>query len=169
VLPLFAFFPVLAAATGRPLSIQENWLGLTAGAILNNGLNEEIMMRGFVFRRLRIERSFWRAAALSTAYFAAYHLPMLATAGLMIGTIGVIIAIPTGLLTAYVYERGEQASWASALVHAGTNAPAFLFTVGDLQPVATPVYLVTSVVLASAIVAVAFRRDRRAAGLRRAS
>jgi membrane protease YdiL (CAAX protease family) len=164
VVPLFAFFPVLAAATGRPLSIQDNWLGLTAGAILNNGLNEETMMRGFVFRRLRIERSFWRAAALSTAYFAAYHLPLIATAGLMIGAIRVMIAIPIGLLTAYVYERGEHTIWASALVHAGTNAPAFLFTVADLQPVATPVYLLTSVALASAIMAVAFRRDRRAAG-----
>jgi hypothetical protein len=44
-----------------------------------------------------------------------------------------IIAIPTGLLTACAYERGEETIGSSALVQAGTKA-------------------------------VAFRRDRRAAG-----
>lgn len=159
LLPLFAFFPVFAAATGESLSLQANWLGLTAGAILNNGINEEIMMRGFVFRRLREQRTFWRAAALSTVYFAAYHVPMIVTAGPLVGTIGVIIAIPTGLLTAYVYERGDRTVWASALVHAGTNAPVFVFAIGSgVQPLASSLYMCTAIVVASAIVIVAGRR-----------
>ena len=64
------------------------------------------MMRGFVFRHLREGRPFWHAAALSTVYFAAYHIVLIFTAGPLIGIIAVIIAIPAGLLTAYIYERG---------------------------------------------------------------
>jgi len=165
LVPLFAFFPVFAAITGQALAIQPNWFGLTAGAVLNNGINEEIMMRGFVFRRLRQDRTLWRAAALSTVYFAAYHIPLIATAGPLIGAIGVVIAVPTGLLTAYLYERGDRTIWANALVHTGTNAPAFVFTVGGaLQPIATTLYLVTSIALSSAIVVVAYRRRPRGAG-----
>jgi membrane protease YdiL (CAAX protease family) len=159
LIPLFAFFPVYAAVTGQTLALQANWLGLVAGTILNNGINEETMMRGFVFRRLREGRTFWRAAALSTGYFAAYHVPLIISAGALIGTIGVIIAIPTGLLTAYVYERGNRTVWASALVHAGTNAPVFLFTVGTApQPLASSLYMCTSIAVATAIVVVAARR-----------
>jgi membrane protease YdiL (CAAX protease family) len=65
----------------------------------------------------------------------------------------VLIAIPTGLLTAYAYERGEQTLWANALVHAGTNAPVML----------------TSVAVATAIMVAAFRSERRAAGRRQAT
>ena len=162
LVPLIAFFPVFAAVTGQTLGIQANSLGLIAGTILNNGINEETMMRGFVYRRLRDGRTFWRAAALSTVYFAAYHVPLIFSSGALIGTIGVMIAIPIGLLTAYVYERGDRTVWASALVHAGTNAPVFLFTVGTSpQPIASSLYMCTSIVIATAIVVVAGRRLRR--------
>src|SRR5262245_25413875 len=103
-MPLFAFFPVFAAVTRQTLAIQPNWFGLTARAVLNNDINEEIMMRGFVFRHLREDHTLWRAAALSTVYFAAYHIPLIAISGPLIGAIAVVIAVPTGLLTAYVYE-----------------------------------------------------------------
>ena len=163
LVPLVAFFPVFAAVTGQTLALQANTLGLVAGTILNNGINEETMMRGFVYRRLRDGRTFWRAAALSTVYFAAYHVPLIFSAGPLIGTIGVIIAIPLGLLTAYVYERGVHTIWASALVHTGTNALVFVFTVGaDLQPIASSLYMCTSIVVATAIVIVAGRRLSRA-------
>ena len=158
LLPLFAFFPLLALIASRPLALQPRAAWLVTAALLNNGLNEEIMMRGFVFRHLREGRTFWRAAALSTVYFAAYHVPLIVFAGPIVGVIGILIAIPTGLLTAYVYERGENTIWGDALVHAGTNAPAFIFTFAeDFQPIATILFLLVGIVMSIAILIWAYR------------
>jgi membrane protease YdiL (CAAX protease family) len=156
LIPLALFFPVFAALTGQSLALQPNTLGLVGGALLNNGINEETMMRGFVFRNLRERGSFWPAAAVSTAYFAACHLPLLFTAGPMVGGISILIAVPTGFLLAYVYERGARTVWAAALAHAGTNLPPFIFAVGP-PPVASSLYMLTSIVLATAIVVAARR------------
>jgi membrane protease YdiL (CAAX protease family) len=152
LLPLLIFYPVLALATGQTLALQANWAGRAGALILNNGINEEVMMRGFVFRRLRENRPFWTAAALSTVYFAAYHVPLIFTAGALVGVIGVIIAIPTGLLLACIYERGERTIWASALAHAGINAAPLLFVLApEQQALATTLYLVTSILVATAL------------------
>ena len=152
LLPLLAFYPVLAAATGQTLALQANWPGRAAALVLNNGINEETMMRGFVFRRLRQDRPFWNAAALSTVYFAAYHLPLILTSGALVGTIGVLIAIPTGLLLACIYERGDRTIWASALAHAGINAAPLLFILApEYQALATSLYLGTAILVATTL------------------
>jgi len=120
-LPLAAYFPALAVATGSPLALQPHWPWLLLGVALNNGLAEETMMRGFVFRHLREGRTFWRAAALSTAYFAAYHVPLVFTQGPAIGTAAIVLAVPTGFVTALLYERGGNTVWAPVLMHVANN------------------------------------------------
>ncbi|MBK8020880.1 MAG: CPBP family intramembrane metalloprotease [Chloroflexi bacterium] len=77
VVPLLLFFPVVSVATNAPVSVQPNWGWLIVNVILVNGFAEEIMMRGFIFRHLREGRPFWRAAALSTVFFAVYHIPLI--------------------------------------------------------------------------------------------
>jgi membrane protease YdiL (CAAX protease family) len=158
LLPLLVFFPLFALLTNSPLAIRLNWQWFILSAVLNNGLAEETMMRGFVFRHLREGRPFWRAAALSTMYFAAYHLVLIFTAGVLFGVIGVVLAIPTGFLTAYLYERGNNTIWASGLLHAASSALVYIFVFPpDIQASATVLYLVVGFVFTIVIVVWAYR------------
>lgn len=158
LVPMMLFFPVVSAVTGAPLAVRPDWPGLLARIVVVNGLAEEVMMRGFIFRHLRSGRPFWRAAWLATAFFAAYHLPLILTAGVLVGAMGVVIAIPIGLLAACIYERGDNTIWGPALMHAGNNALAMLFTVrAELQPTVTALYLLLGTVVSLAIVVSAHR------------
>ncbi len=121
VLPLAAYYPVLGVATGAPLALQPAWGWRLLGVALNNGLAEETMMRGFVFRHLREGRTFWSAAALTTAYFAAYHVPLVFTQGPAIGVAGIVLAVPVGFVTALLYERGGNTVWGPVLMHVVNN------------------------------------------------
>jgi membrane protease YdiL (CAAX protease family) len=158
LLPLLLFYPLFALLSNTPLAIQPTWPWLLINAVLINGLAEETMMRGFVFRHLREGRPFWRAAALSTLYFAGYHLPLILTAGPVIGIIAVVIAIPAGFLTAYIYERGNNTIWGSALMHVVYNALSYVFIFpSDKQLIATSLYLVAGLVVAAIMLARAYR------------
>ena len=158
LLPLLFFFPLFTLLTNTPLVTQPNWQWLILNVVFVNGLAEEIMMRGFVFRHLREGRPFWRAAALSTVYFAAYHLVLIFTAGPLIGIIAVVVAIPAGFLTAYVYERGNNTIWGSALFHTLYNGPAFVFAFpSDVQPIASSLYLVVGIVVSTLVLVRAYR------------
>jgi len=158
LIPLLAFFPLFSLLTNTPLTAQPNWQWLILNALLVNGLAEETMMRGFVFRHLREGRSFWRAATLSTAYFAAYHLVLIFTAGPLLGIIGVVIAIPAGFLTAYIYVRGEYTILGPGLGHAVYNGLAFAFAFpADMQPVASSLYLVVGIAVSTLMLVFAYR------------
>ena len=143
LLPLLVFYPIFSLLTNTPLAIRPNWQWFFISALLINGLAEETMMRGFVFRHLREGRQFWSAAALSSLYFAAYHLVLIFTVGVLFGVVGAVIAFATGFLTAYIYERGHNTIWAPALLHAVNNALIYIFVLPtDIQPSATVLYLV---------------------------
>jgi membrane protease YdiL (CAAX protease family) len=158
LLPLLAFYPLFSLLTNTPLAAQPNWQWLLLNVILINGLAEEIMMRGFVFRHLREGRTFWRAAVIAMLYFAAYHIVLIFTAGPLIGIIAVIIAIPAGLLTAYVYERGDNTVWGPGLFHAVYNAPALLLVFpADMQPAANSLYLLLGIVVSTLVLVRAYR------------
>ena len=158
LLPLLIFFPLFALLTNSPLELKPNWAWFLVSALLNNGLAEETMMRGFVFRHLREGRGFWRGAALSMLYFAGYHLPLILTEGALIGIISVIVAIPIGFLTAYIYERGRNSVWGSVLLHTVNNALAFIFVFpAATQPVASSLYLMLGIVVSILMLAYAYR------------
>ncbi len=158
LLPLIAFYPLFALLANVPASIQPMWFWLIMSAVLNNGLCEETMMRGFVFRHLRQGRTFWRAAALSTVYFAGYHLPLILTAGPVIGIFAVVLAIPTGFVTAYVYERGKNTIWGSALLHTVYNGLAYIVVLSaDKQAAASSLYLLLGIIVAIIMLVVAYR------------
>lgn len=158
LLPLLIFFPLFSLLANTPLTIRPNWQWFVLSALLTNGLVEETMMRGFVFRHLREGRPFWRAAGLSTVYFAGYHLVLIFTAGVMLGIVGALIAIPTGFFTAYLYERGSNTIWASALLHAINNAIVYIFVFPtDIQTSATVLYLVVGLVMSIVMVLWAYR------------
>ena len=158
LLPLLFFFPLFALLTQTPLATQPNGQWLILYALLLIGLPEEIMMRGFVFRHLREGRPFWRAAALSTVYFAAYHLRLILVAGPLVGIIAVVTAIPAGFLAAYIYEKGNNTIWGPALLHAVYYilTAAFAFPT-DVQLIASSLYLLVGIVVSTLILVSAYR------------
>jgi membrane protease YdiL (CAAX protease family) len=165
LLPVIVYYPLFSILAQTPLVAQPNWQWRIVNVLLVNGLAEEIMMRGFVFRHIREGRPFWRAAGLATAYFAAYHIVLLFTAGVVIGIIAVIIAIPTGFLTAYIYERGRNTIWGSALLHAVYNAFALIFIFPtDLQPIASLLYLLLGSVIAITMLVWVYRSGYERSG-----
>ena len=158
VLPLIAFYPMIALITNSPLTMRTHWEWLVVNIILVNGLAEEVMMRGYVFRHLREGRSFWRAATLSTVYFAAYHCPILLTQGALVGSIAIIVAIPIGFLTAYIYERSKNTIWGPALLHAVNNGLVMLLLVpDDIQPVASSLYMLVGIAVSALMLVRAYR------------
>lgn len=158
LLPLILFYPTFGLLSNTELTLRPSASWMLLNIVLVNGLAEEIMMRGYVFRHLREGRSFWRAATLATAYFAAYHLPLMISEGFILGFIAVISAIPTGYLTAYAYERGNNTTWGPGLLHLGTNALAILIMLPeDVQAIASGLYLLMSIVSAGLITLHAYR------------
>jgi membrane protease YdiL (CAAX protease family) len=156
--PLVAYFPVVALATGSALSLREHWVWFVLSAIVINGLAEEMMMRGFVFRRFRERDRFWRAAVLSTILFAGYHLLNIVFTGVVIGIIGVMFAILLGLLTAYIYERGDNTIAGPGLLHAVNNVLVFIIVLPpELQTMASAGYLLLGVLVSSAMIVWAYR------------
>jgi membrane protease YdiL (CAAX protease family) len=158
LLPLLAYFPLMSVLLNMPLATQPNWQWLVLSTVLVNGFAEETMMRGYVFRHLREGRSFWRGAVLSTIYFAGYHTPLILSEGLLIGVMGVLLAIPIGLLTAYSYERGENTIWGPVLLHVVNNALIFTFVFpSDVQPMVSSLYLLLGTVVSALILVRAYR------------
>lgn len=161
VVPVALFNPLYAWVTGMPLQVKPTWVWFVLSAVLVNGLAEETLMRAYVFRHLREGRTFWRAAAISTLYFAIYHLPLFFSAGVMIGLVGVIVAIPIGFVTAYIYERGDNTIWGPGLLHAVNNALAYIFVfTPETQPIATSLYMGTGIAISTLMLAwAAFRKN----------
>lgn len=94
--------------------------------ILAQGIAEEVVFRGFVFRHLRTGRSFLRAAALSAILFSVFHL-----ANFMHGVswemlIGVGISMAFSFFVAFpaacLFERGGNVIWGFGLLHVGIDS-----------------------------------------------
>ena len=58
---LLASMPVIFGLAGTELVVPDNWPGLALSIFLLNGVAEETIYRGYLFRRLRAGRSFGRA------------------------------------------------------------------------------------------------------------
>jgi membrane protease YdiL (CAAX protease family) len=55
-------FPATAAVSGSAVALRPDWPWLLIGVFAFHGLAEELVWRGYAFRRLREGRSFWGAA-----------------------------------------------------------------------------------------------------------
>jgi membrane protease YdiL (CAAX protease family) len=110
-------FPLTAAVSGAPVQLRPDWLWLLIGLFAFHGLAEELVWRGFAFRRLRDGRSFWAAVWWTMPLLAATHLPIVLTLGPAIGAGAMAVAAVTSSPFAYLYETGRRSIWAPALVH----------------------------------------------------
>jgi membrane protease YdiL (CAAX protease family) len=110
-------FPLTAAISGAAVQPRPDWLWLLLGIFAFHGLAEELVWRGFTFRRLREGRSFWSATWWTMPLIAASHLPIVFTLGPGVGVGAMAVAAVTSMPFAYLYETGGRTIWAPALVH----------------------------------------------------
>ncbi len=110
--------PFGANALGATLEVRENWPAVLVGVLLFHGLAEELVWRGYVFARLREQRSFAAAVWWSVPLIALTHTPMVVTDGWLVGALATLTAAITCWPLAYLWERGGLTVWAPALLHA---------------------------------------------------
>lgn len=119
---VLAVYPLTAALTGTAPALRQDWPWLLVGILAFHGVAEELVWRGYVFRRLRAGRSFGLAVAWTMPLLAATHVPIFATSGPAVGAAAVLVAAVTTLPLAHLYETGGNTIWAPALVHAAIDS-----------------------------------------------
>ena len=78
-------FPLSAAVSGVSVQLRPDWIWLLVGIFAFHGLAEELVWRGYAFRRLREGRTFGSAMAVTMPLIAATHLPIAFTHGPVVG------------------------------------------------------------------------------------
>ena len=114
---MLACYPLITAITGAKFTLPSNAGWMLLGIAAMNGIAEEMMMRGYLFRHLRATRTFGRAIVWVMVLHAAMHIVIVLEAGLLVGGAAVITALASGVPMAYVFERGRNTLWAPALLH----------------------------------------------------
>jgi membrane protease YdiL (CAAX protease family) len=116
-LVLLAYFPIVALVSGQPLTLREGWPWVALGVLLQGGIAEELLWRGYLFRHLRARRSFWRAAALAMIYMVAQHTLLLWQLPLPIAIAALVVALLSSFPLAHLFEASGNTVWAPALLH----------------------------------------------------
>jgi membrane protease YdiL (CAAX protease family) len=116
-LALLAYFPILALVSGQPLALREGWLWIALGVLLQGGIAEELLWRGYLFRHLRATRSFWRAASIAMIFMVAQHTLLLWQLPLPIALAALVVALLSSFPLAHLFEAGGNTVWGPALLH----------------------------------------------------
>jgi len=143
---LLATMPLIVAATGGTFVLPDNWPALALGILLLNGIAEETVFRGFLFHRLRTLYTFRRSVVLGTLLAAAAHVPIVASAGLLVGGLAILVAALTFLAFAMLFERSRNTIWAPAVVHFAADCIIPLGALGLVTPVAVACWMIAQVV-----------------------
>ena len=128
---LLALLPLFSAATGSTLELRADAAVLALGMFAQGGIAEEVVFRGFLFRRLREGRSFRRAAVLSALPFVAVHVPLLHSLGAAVGLASIAVAVSLSFPLAWLFDRSGGSVWPSAIVHAVVQGAIKLVDAGD--------------------------------------
>jgi membrane protease YdiL (CAAX protease family) len=115
-------FPLTAVVSGTAPALRPDWPWLLVGVLAFHGLAEELVWRGYVFRRLRAGRGFRAATWWTMPLIAAAHVPIVVTMGPAIGLGAMLVAAVTAFPLGYLYETGGNTVWAPALVHTAIDA-----------------------------------------------
>ena len=114
---LLLVFPTMAALDGAGVVLDQRWAALLPGLFAQAGIAEEALFRGYLFRRVRAGRTFWRAVGLATLPFVAVHLFLFATMPWPIALAAVLLSAIVGAPLAHLFELGGGTIWAPALLH----------------------------------------------------
>jgi membrane protease YdiL (CAAX protease family) len=129
-------YPVASAVTGEQFALVAGWPWILVGLFAFHGLAEEMVWRGFVFRRLSEGRSFRAAVVWTMPFIAATHLPILFRSGVVVAIGALLVAAVTSVPLSYLYVIGRGTIWAPALVHTAIDT----FKLVIVPPLATQSY-----------------------------
>ena len=99
------------------LRLLPGWGWMLPGLFAQAGIAEEVLFRGFLFRYVRIGRSFWRAALLSMVPFVGVHLLLFWTMPWPVALAALLLSVIISFPLARLYELGGNTIWAPALLH----------------------------------------------------
>jgi membrane protease YdiL (CAAX protease family) len=115
-------YPVTSAITGANLTLRPDWPWLLIGLFAFHGLAEELVWRGYAYRRLKVGRSFGRAVLWTMPLVAVAHLPIVITSGPVVGAAALIVAAVTAVPLAYLFDTGRSTIWAPAVLHTAIDS-----------------------------------------------
>ena len=155
-LPILGAYLIVIFLLGKSAAFETGALFLLLKLTISQGLIEEAVFRGLLFRHLRANNSFWTAATLSGILFALIHVVNLAkgvspeilrSLGISIG-FGFILTFPLAIL----FELGAGSLFAGAIFHLAIDSINCFKEVGEPG---LPMNIYLASVLLSAIVVVA--------------
>jgi membrane protease YdiL (CAAX protease family) len=130
-LALLCFFPFFALATQTYIGFRPDAALLAIGMFAQGGIAEEVVFRGFLFRRFREKHSFWRAAFYSAIPFTAVHAVLFLSFDFPVALASLLVAVSLSFPLAWLFERGGNSVWLPAIVHAVVQASIKLVVVEE--------------------------------------
>lgn len=122
--------------------IRPNWILALIGLFAQGGLAEELVFRGFLFRRVREGREFWRAALVSMVPFVLVHLYLFATMSFTVAAMSLVVALSTSFPFAKLFEIGKGSIWPCAILHFTTHLIKLVVFTGSSSLTAVLVWMV---------------------------
>jgi membrane protease YdiL (CAAX protease family) len=150
-------YPLVTAMTGAVPALRPGWPWLLVGTFAFHGLAEELVWRGYAFRRLRAGRSFGRAVAWTMPLVAATHIPIVIGSGPTVGAAAILVAAVTTLPFAHLYEGGGNTLWAPALLHTAIDS----FKLVEIPAAAIPTFSLTLAAVSLTVPLLALAVPRR--------
>lgn len=117
-LGLLAGLPLLASVTGTPLEVRDGAAWLAIGLFAQGGVAEETLFRGFMYRHVRRNRTFWRAACVSAVPFTMAHVPLLFALAPAVALLSLAMALALSFPLAWLFDRAQGSIWPGAILHA---------------------------------------------------
>jgi membrane protease YdiL (CAAX protease family) len=149
-------FPATAIVSGTAVTLRPDWPWLLLGVFAFHGLAEELVWRGFAFRRLREGRSFWAATCWTMPLIAVTHVPIVVTLGPAVGLGAMAVVAVTSMPLAYLYETGRRTIWAPAVVHTAIDT----FKLVLIPAAALPTFSLLIIVVSLTVPLLAFAVPR---------
>jgi membrane protease YdiL (CAAX protease family) len=147
--------PIATLAARVPIALPDDWPALALGILLLSGIAEETVYRGYLFRRLRQRNASWKAGVLGTL-LAAAHVPLVVTAGWVVGVLAILVAVLTFVPLAVLFERGNNTIWSPALVHGAADC---ILPLGLESPLVIGYWMVAQVVACNVAAALTWQHQ----------
>lgn len=140
-------YPAVAVLTGSAPRLRPDWVWLLVGIFAMHGVAEELVWRGYAYRRLRAGRSFRRAVLGTMPLVAVGHIPILVNSGLLVGAAALAVAAVTAVPFAHLFDTGRATLWAPAVLHTAIDT----FKLFEIPP---PAVVPLSLLLSAASITV---------------
>jgi membrane protease YdiL (CAAX protease family) len=131
---MLCYYPIFSFVTGVPISVSSGAALLALGIFAQGGVAEEVVFRGFLFRRLRSACSFWQATLLAAIPFVAVHALLFRSLDFPIALSSLLLALSISFPLAWLFEISGNSIWPAAIVHAVIQGTIKLVDAGEIFP-----------------------------------